>query len=177
LEEQDALLDVARVVLALAERRANLEATVQDWAYWDSTYAFAQDRNEAFIKENLTAEALATLRIDMLAIVDGAGRMIWGGALPPRNPSERQTAEDFERLYGNFTDVPASHGEKNARSGVLLRGDLPLLVAYAPILTSQNQGPGRGTIIMGQKLGGDKVEELASLLKMNPSIFRADREE
>ena len=50
-----------------------------------------------------------------------------------------------------------------------------MLAAFAPILTSQNQGPERGRIVMGQTLDGDEVEQLAATLKMNLSFFRADR--
>lgn len=58
IEERDARKDVERVLLALAERRSTMELSVQDWSYWDDTYAFVQDRNEAFIRDNLTTRWL-----------------------------------------------------------------------------------------------------------------------
>jgi PAS domain S-box-containing protein len=175
LEMRDARKDVGRVLLTLAERQSTLESTVQDWACWDSAYSFAQDHNTAFIEENLTAEAMKTLRIQMLAIVDADGRLVWGGALNPEEPFELLTGNAFGHLYGDISFLSSTQGANGVRSGIVLRGEAPLLVAFAPILTSQKQGPERGIIVMGQVLDGNKVEQLAATLKMNLALFRADR--
>jgi signal transduction histidine kinase/ActR/RegA family two-component response regulator len=175
LEEQDARKDVSRVLLALAERRMNLESTVQDWAYWDETYTFTIDRNAAFVEENLTAGAIAHLQIRMLAVLDPSRKIVWGGALNPKDSSDFLPEADFARLYGDFSFVPPPRDQPGAQSGIVLTEDTPLQVAFAPILQSNENGPARGTLVMGQAIGREQIEQLALRLKSNLTIHRLDR--
>ncbi len=175
LELRDAKKDIDHVLLALAERRATLEATVQDWAYWDEAYAFAQDRNEAFVEENLTPASMTNLRIRMMALLAPSGHLICGGALNPKNPAEFLSAEDFTRIYGNFSYLPSVQNAPRARSGIVLTEDAPLLLAFAPILSSQRQGPAHGILIVGKALDEEQIEALAMSLKLNLTLYRADR--
>jgi len=175
LEERDAQKHVERVLQALAERQAALEATVQDWGYWDSVYAYVNDRNEAFVRENLSPDALATLRIQVLAIMDADGRLVWGRALDPLAPSTFQPQEAFDSLCGDLFSLAADGGQPRVRSGIVLQGEAPLLVAFAPILTSQKQGPARGIIVMGQVLDANSIEQLATAMHINLALVRTDR--
>ncbi len=175
LEERDAAKDVGRVQLALTERRSNLEATVQDWAYWDPMYDFAQDHNEAFIEENLTPQSVTTLRIQMLAVFDGEGDLVWGGVLNPQNPDEFLPSNDVSRLCGNLPAFLSAQGQKGVRSGIVLQGESPLLVAVAPILNSQQQGVARGTLVIGQIFDETMIEQFSGTLKLNLAMFRTDQ--
>jgi PAS domain S-box-containing protein len=175
LEKREARKDVERVLRSLTETRWSLESTVQDWAHWDSLYAFAQDRNENFIKEHLAPEAMATLRIQMMALVDVDGRLIWGGALNPDEPAEFLSDEAFSSLYAELIARPTLRSQTNTQSGIILSQDTPLLVAFSPILTSQKQGPARGTLIMAHVLNEDKLEQLSATLMLNVTIHRTDR--
>ncbi len=175
LEDRDASKDVGRVLLALTERRSNLEATVQDWAYWDPMYDFAQDRNEAFIEENLTPESMATLRIQMMAVIDVEGHLLWGGVLNPQDPSKFLPSNDVSRLCANLPTLLSAQGQKGVRSGIVLQGDSPLLVAVAPILDSQQQGVARGTLVIGQIFDEAMIEQFAGTLKLNEAMLRTDR--
>ena len=175
IEERDARKDVERVLLALAERRSTMELSVQDWSYWDDTYAFVQDRNEAFIRDNLTPEVMSTLRIQLLAIMDPTEKIVWGGALDAQDPHKLLTGYAFNRLWGNITLLNLKPDMNGAHSGILLHEQGPLLVAFCPILTSQQQGPPRGFVVMGRRLDENEAERLASTLKMNLTLFRVDR--
>jgi PAS domain S-box-containing protein len=175
LEERDGRKDVDRVLLALGDRRMSMEATARDWATWDDMHRFVRDRNEPFIEENLTPMALAHIRMKMMAVLDGKGRLVWGGALAPGDPARWMPEEEFGRLYGDFSYVPAVSEMEGARSGVVMTGEGPMQVAFAPILTSRAQGEPQGVLLVGQALDEEKVEELATNLKLNLKMYRGDR--
>jgi sensor domain CHASE-containing protein len=44
-------------------------------------------------------------------------------------------------------------------------------VAFAPILTSHGEGMPMGTLVVGQLLDDEKVEELARNLKMHVALY------
>ena len=175
LERREASKDVNRVLLALGERGAILESSVQDWAYWDDTYGFVQDRNETYVKANLNPESLSILRIQLLSIVDSAGDIVWGGASDPEDPDALLSADQFDRLWGDLLQSAALQKLDGARSGILLHDQHPLLVAASPILTSKQEGPARGYLLMGCFLDEHQTGLLAATLKMDLALLRADR--
>jgi len=171
LEEHDALKDVERALLGLAERQKPLEMSVQDWAYWDDMYAFVEDRNEAFIEGNLTQGAMTTLRLHLLMVLDSSGALAWGGALDPKDPQVLVTGAEFDRRYENISGAVTAGAFRGVRSGVLRHGRRPILVACSPILTSNEQGPARGFVVMGRYLDAGEAEQLAATLKMNLTLL------
>jgi len=53
LEEKNTRQNIERVVSALEANIAFIDATADDWATWDDTYAFIEDKNEGYLKSNL----------------------------------------------------------------------------------------------------------------------------
>ncbi len=53
LEDAQATTDVSRCVDAIRRAGFHLATLASDWAMWDDTYRFVQDRNQAFIESNL----------------------------------------------------------------------------------------------------------------------------
>ena len=174
LENREGRTHIARVLSALDERGSALERTVQDWSYWDDAYAFVEDRNTAFIEGNLSQKAMDTLRVHLLMVVNKAGEIVWGSATDPENPHALLTGAEFNRLYGEIPSSVAAQPPNGARSGVLSLGRIRLLVAFSPILTSNEEGPSRGFVVMGRYLNADAAEQIAASLKMNIALFPAD---
>ncbi|WP_169579634.1 CHASE4 domain-containing protein [Saccharospirillum impatiens] len=56
LEDQYARLNVDRVSNRFSVELARIDATVYDWSAWDDTYAFAENRNTAYVESNLYSE-------------------------------------------------------------------------------------------------------------------------
>jgi len=46
LEQQDTLKSVERVKNAITTEQNYLDCTIRDWAFWDDTYQFVEDKNE-----------------------------------------------------------------------------------------------------------------------------------
>src|SRR3972149_3928320 len=56
LEEQNTRRSVQQVLNVLDNELKELDAFNNDWAVWNDTYAFIEDRNEEYIKSNLVDE-------------------------------------------------------------------------------------------------------------------------
>ncbi|MBN1295351.1 response regulator [bacterium] len=167
--------DVDRVLLAMKERKNELISIVQDWAYWDSTYTFAHDANEDYIRENLTSETFSVLRIHLLIIADVSGHVQWAGAVDPDKPSELISGEAFEEIWGDFRLPDITRDLNTPCSGIMLQDQIPVLMAISPILTSKREGPVHGYFLMGRRIDEYETEKLATTLKLNLSLIRTDR--
>jgi len=53
LEEDKAYENISRAYDTLASRIDDLSVKLSDWAQWDDTYDFVQDRNEEYVDVNL----------------------------------------------------------------------------------------------------------------------------
>jgi PAS domain S-box-containing protein len=173
LEQIEAQKDSERVMLALQEQLGTIESTVQDWSYWDSMYQFAQDRDKAFINENISPQPMHNLHIKMIAVLDVNGNLIWGGALDSGDPSRILQNDDFSQRYADLPYSAFAPKDGEVSSGVVMTREGPLQVAFAPILNSKKQGPSRGTLVMGQALDDDKVEQLAMNLRLHLDFYDA----
>lgn len=168
--EQVSVVDaVARVQRAIESDCEQLSKTTEDWATWDDSYQFIQDRNSRYISSNLT-QAPETLELAGMFLFDRQGRLVYGGApggqvtmqyryLPPR--------QDLQQIFAMLKTRDLVHGLLETPGGLVL-------VGARPILKSEGIGPAKGTFLMIRAMGskevadiGDRTLNQASLISMN----------
>lgn len=76
LEEQLLRKDVARSIDALNEDISNLDRTVLDYAAWDDTYTFIQEKNTEYVESNLLESGFAKMNINFLLITNASGQVL-----------------------------------------------------------------------------------------------------
>ncbi|MBN1763178.1 MAG: histidine kinase, partial [Methanomicrobia archaeon] len=64
LEEEHTRQNVEQVTNALAGEISHIDTITFDWAAWDDTYAFIEDRNEEYIASNLIDGTFADLELN-----------------------------------------------------------------------------------------------------------------
>src|SRR5262249_20253937 len=69
--------DVGRAVNALTQQLDNLASISSDWAYWNATYQFIQDGNQAYIDANLYDESVTNLHLDFMLFINSQGRSFY----------------------------------------------------------------------------------------------------
>ena len=78
LELEQAQTNAERLERSFARDIENLMAMIRDWAVWDDTYQFVQTGDEAYIKSNLTSDTFMSLSLNLIAIFDDDGNLIYG---------------------------------------------------------------------------------------------------
>jgi adenylate cyclase len=76
LEQQDAQRNLQRVDEVLAGDLAQLHSLTEDWAAWNDTYTFIQNRDSDYIESNLSKYALESLRLNAVALVNRDGAIV-----------------------------------------------------------------------------------------------------
>ncbi|MBU1909066.1 MAG: PAS domain S-box protein, partial [Verrucomicrobia bacterium] len=153
-----------------------LDITTRDWAWWDDTYDFVVTTNADYVCGTLNSESLANIGINLIAFLDPSGRLVYGSALDRENMTQSALPEDLVthlkpgRTLLRFTDPQGSV------KGILLLPSEPALVAVRQILTSQQEGPPRGTLLMARFLDQDVVEQLQQRIGLPVCICRLDED-
>lgn len=170
LETAYARRNVDRVRMALSDRQESLTTTVGDWTTWDAMYRFAADRDRVFVDENLSADAMATLKVDLLLVVDAAHEIVWSGLLTADGASRAELPAELRALAAPTSPMTALDAGTRMRAGVVMTAGKPMIVSARPILTSKSEGPAHGVVLMGRYLDARSVAAISSSLCLDVSL-------
>ncbi|VVB72970.1 Methanogenesis regulatory histidine kinase FilI [uncultured archaeon] len=164
LEENLVLQNVNRAKLALSSDIDQINSTLGDWAPWNATYTFINDRNQKYIDQNLNIESLANLRLNLILFLDPSGKLVFAKAVDLQAGKELPIPPNLlSNLFSKGSLI--CHNESDMFKGIVLLPEGPLLISSQPILTSTWQGPVRGTLIMGRYFDSE-LEHLSELTQL-----------
>lgn len=180
LERSEADTAMRRIEHGVQLTLDQLAVSATDWGNWADTYRFAQDRNHAFVDENITPIGLKQLNVNVLLVVDLAGNFI-----------ARRTLDlnSGEPIALNLTEqglLPASFPWRdNLRTGQPAQGFVRtdhgvLMAAAVPILDGFGRGPAHGMVILGRLLSPAEIKRIglqaqAELSLLQPATGPAPR--
>ncbi len=172
LEEQQIQEGLQRTQNDLSEDLSNLNTIASEYADWDDTYAFVNGELTNYPQVNFTNQTFQLLHVNLVIIVNPSGQIIYGTGFDlvanqptPIPPDLLQHITPADRLL-NFPTI-----ESNV-NGVILLSEGPMFVAARPILTSDYQGPIRGTLIIGSYLSTAEMGEMSSLAGLSLTYHR-----
>ncbi len=169
-EEQSARQSLQGVLNVLAKDQEAFASRYSDWSAWDDTYTFIQDKNQAYIKSNLIAEQLSSLKVNLALFMNAGGQIVYGTGFDldtkQVKPLPKEVADRFK--FNKFLlDYPITKGPL---TGILLLKDGPMLITSQPILTSAKQGPPRGVLIFGRYINANTRDNLEKLTRFTIDI-------
>lgn len=165
VERAAALRDLERCVAAVEMEIEYVEEFCSDWAAWNDTYEYVQNRNPEFEEANLKY-VFSDYDMHLVVIVDENNQVIWNRARHP-NKKKRIEVDGFpsDELADDHVALqiaPKEELKEMFLSGILDTEFGPMLLAAYPILRNNGEGPIRGTFIMGRFLSEKVVESIQS---------------
>jgi two-component system NtrC family sensor kinase len=160
VELQAARTDLVRADRALRADMQNLDAIAADWALWDDIYSYAQGRNPAFYASNLERPTLTNLGIDLMAVYDRSGRLLWGDTVID---GEDHAVSELGILgVGDpALSLLVRHQNLNDKVSGIVRTNLgPMIISARPLLKSDNSGPIAGSLVVAQYLNESRMNLL-----------------
>ena len=175
LERADAQTAMTRIGYAVDRTLDGMESAALDWADWGELYQFMLDRNPGFIATYTTPVALAPLKVTVLLLIDGAGKVIFsssrdlesGKALDVDFAAMRSLPTGFP-WRRNLSSGKAAHGMIQTNQGVMM-------LVEAPILDGSGGGQPRGMAVMGRLLTADQVQAIGKQAQASLSMLDAPR--
>ena len=149
LERQQTLLDLKRCEEAIRREAHHLGVLAGDWAAWDDTYHFVHNVDEVYIDANLATLTFYDNHLDLIALFDEERNLVWGQA--------HDAVDQHTLPLRDLIEVPLPLSLHCPDPGITHRGLIntqhgTMVVASQPILQSNNEGPVRGTFVMGRLL-------------------------
>ncbi len=176
LERMDAERSADQALGALNDEQVQLDAFNNDWAVWDDTYAFVASGNARYIASNLVDETFLNSRLNFMVFVDNRNRVVYAKGFDYHLAEEVPMPPPLLELLLGPARAREHRGLDMVRSGLLLLPLDPALVSYRPILTSNGEGPVRGTLLMGRYLDWEEIQRLGSSMQLSLQIFRLDEQ-
>ncbi len=180
LEQVLAERDLNRSLSALRREAHNLDIVTHDWAAWDDTYRFIQERNPEFITSNLVPETFFDNRFNLIYICTPDGKKVWGEAWDLKTEQRIALPEFPPNGLGGNNILLSSKDADQSISGLIITSKGPMLISSRPIVTSNHTGPIRGYFIMGRFLNEAYIKILVEQTKVQhtymPITSRDDSE-
>ncbi len=141
----------------LENEQSRLRVIARDYAQWDRTYEFVHSRDPKYVSTELTDETFKIVNINQFLLMDNAEQIVVNKSLGGVPLSE----DDVRAIAAAYTYAQAGNGHDSAMAGILELRNRLLLLAYEPVLTSNGDGPARGTLVMGRELDVTLVSSLS----------------
>jgi sensor domain CHASE-containing protein/signal transduction histidine kinase len=176
IERRSAERDVRRAVDALNARIVNLSVKASDWAMWDDTYRFVNDRNNAYIESNLTEDALGILKMNLLMIVNSAGQVVIAKAFDLEAYAALPVPVSVNAFFKPGCMLLMHSNEADAKTGIVMLPENPMMIVSRPITRSDGRGPIRGSVIFGRYLDDREFADIASVTHLTVDRHRLDQQ-
>ena len=174
LEQEYAQRDVRQALNAVSREVLFLDQLANDWAAWDDTYEFVQRPNDPYRQSNLVDTTFTGDRLNLLLIADTAGHTVWAEAFDLDSEQEIALPELSGESAAAFRPL-LEHGDTtSSKSGLVQLSVGVMLVASRPILTSENEGPIRGALLMGRFMNDTMAELLSQTVQLPVRFLTAD---
>lgn len=169
VELDDARKNMARVQQVFHQNVDGICSKAADWAYWDDAYRFVADKNEEFVKSNLTAAPFVSMNLNLILFLNPEGQPVMAKAYDVERGQEVSPPQVLiDRHFSDQNRNIQMKSPEDKKSGIVFtEADQPMLFCALPILTSEKKGPIRGTIVFASYLGAKHHLEMAQATKLD----------
>lgn len=174
LENDDAARNAERVSNAIYAEINALDVFAHDWASWDDTYAFVEDLNENYTAANLVDSTFTGAGLCLMLIVNDSNGIVFGSAFDIENEVRLPIPPDIEGLIENGEIVAGEENASGGIYGILLTENGPVVISSRKILTSADEGPSRGSLIMARSMDDAFIERLGDTTQLSLSMLSAN---
>ena len=171
LENKEMMADVARTRNTLNSMLFSVKLLNADWAQWDEAYNFMKNKNPAFIKTNLTYTTFAKANMNLILFFNTDGKLFYGlnydlilkkfQPIPPDLLQQVEATPAFTKIQ----DL------EDSKLGILKTSAGYVVLSAMPILTSERNGPIRGTLLMGYFFTNNQIERLSEIINTQVQFF------
>lgn len=169
-EEQDIRNQLNGAVSVVNQSLEQFNRNFADWAVWDDAYAFVQNGDPKFIQSNLISGQLATNQINLIAFIQPSGRITFGTGFDLKTQQKKPIPADLLRRLVTNDRLLRHPTLTSTLSGVVSISEGTMMIISRPILTSDNKGPIRGTLVVGRYLDQAEVNKLANITRLKLDI-------
>jgi PAS domain S-box-containing protein len=168
--------DAERLIAVFEAEMADLDSLLFDWSAWDDTYVFIADGNEEYIKSNLIDGTFDTLQLNLILFLDSSGEIVSGKSYDLEEMEEIPISSGLDEHIYSGAPLLRHYETYSNLNGIIVLPEGPMFIASRPILTSNDEGPIRGTMIFGRYLSSSEMDRIADLTQLSITGQDVDEE-
>jgi diguanylate cyclase (GGDEF)-like protein/PAS domain S-box-containing protein len=158
----DDSFDVVTSILNKEEN--NIKSTSLDWAHWDETYNFLENKNEEYIRQNIVDNTMQQLKVSFIYYIDQNNDLFYKKTYMLEN--EERTEIEKKLLNKSYLGKinPLSI---EAKKGIVSSNNKLYIVSIAPITTSDERSKPNGKLIIGRVADNELLNYINTISKSN----------
>ena len=169
-EAEDTRKQLNGVVSVIDQSLEQFNRNFADWAIWDDAYAFVQNGDPRFIQSNLIEGQLETNQINLIAFIQPSGDITFGTGFDLETNQKKPIPSDLLQQFSPSNRLLKHSTLDSSIFGVVRLSDGIMMIISRPILTSDNKGPIRGSLIVGRYLDQAEIDKLAKITRLQLDI-------
>jgi len=174
LEDNAIRTNTEQALHALSNELTSLNSYNYDWAAWDDTYDFIEDANAEYIEANLVDETFIGAQLNLMVFANSSDQIVFAKAFDLENEEEIPVPQGLEEHLSSNQVLLHHPDTESSVEGLLILPENPMLITSRPVITSQDEGPIRGALIMGRYLNPGQIQELARITRLSLSMCLPD---
>jgi sensor domain CHASE-containing protein/nitrogen-specific signal transduction histidine kinase len=174
MEEQATNENVQRVLSAISSDVESLDLYTHDWSSWDDTYQFIQDNNSQYAQSNLMDDTFINAKLNLMLFINTSGQLVYGKAYDLQNMMEVPISQILVEKFGTNDILLYNTNESSVIKGFILLPEGPMWLVSRPILTSYDEGPAQGALVMGRFFDASQVARVSNETHLSIFIERLD---
>lgn len=162
--------DFEIVETIIENEKENLNSILKDWAYWDDTYNFINNRNSDYVKVNLNKETLENLSLNMMLFVNQSGEVVGYGDF---ELTEEQSVALVEKIRQNNFYTGLLAAETDAQTNLLILDGQAYLIATGQINNSSRNAVSNGSMVIVKTFDEEMTAYIETLTGVNVELRAA----
>lgn len=171
IEAQQIALAVERYENTFKSRLKFIESKLSDWAIWDDSFEFLQNRNPRYIASNYGPRPFSVLNINIAAIFDRGGRIVFAREYGPTDKDERFLSPVIQGFFQEERNTVQAAIEGRGSTGLVAIGPDFYLLSIQPVLPTSAEGTPRGALLFARKIDDRFLESLNTELKVHSTLY------
>lgn len=159
--------DFEMVETIIENEKENLNSILKDWAYWDDTFNFINDRNPNYVTANLNDESLENLNLNMMLFVNQTGEVVGYGDFAL---TEEQSAMLMEKISQNNFYTGLLTDDEDVKTNLMILDGQPYLIASGRVNNSSRNTVSNGSMVMIKTVDDEMTAYISELTGVNVEL-------
>jgi sensor domain CHASE-containing protein len=152
-----------------------LGTKARDWAVWDDTYQFMEDKNAHYHETVIDAPTTyESLQLSGLILYDANGTVVASQGYDLTNKTRINLSNETLSEFSKTLNVLSNTRGGKKKQGIILLSEGPVLIGMHTILQSNGMGYGHGTLVMIQPFNEHRIASIQNRLHLPIRIRRLD---
>lgn len=174
LEERRISDNHLRVQGYIEGERSRLAFLSQDWGFWTETYNLVSGIDTNYFDRNINKESLVNFAVNTVMFTHMSNGIVWTTDFDIERKEQVPTPDERARAITGNPLLMHTPDARKPVAGFMMIGKQPTLLASAPILTSNYEGPAAGSLVFVRNLDEGFLKLMAERIRLPVRIWTID---